>query len=125
MKLDDQFEWDVNDQTNSPELFAEVYANELGLSGEWKTAIVHSIREQLYTFQKSLFLVGYPPDVSSIPDQDLKEFFLPHVTPSSIARSAEMAQGYTPFLNSVDEIELSISAEKEKNRKRKARQTTR
>jgi SWI/SNF-related matrix-associated actin-dependent regulator of chromatin subfamily B protein 1 len=44
MKLDDQFEWDILDENNSPERFADVYVNELGLSGEFKTAIVHSLR---------------------------------------------------------------------------------
>ena len=34
--LVDQFEWDITDPTNSPELFAETYANELGLAGEFK-----------------------------------------------------------------------------------------
>lgn len=36
MKLDDQFEWDLENQDASPELFAEVYAKELGLGGEFK-----------------------------------------------------------------------------------------
>lgn len=36
MKLDDQFEWDLENQDASPEQFAEVYAMELGLGGEFK-----------------------------------------------------------------------------------------
>jgi SWI/SNF-related matrix-associated actin-dependent regulator of chromatin subfamily B protein 1 len=35
MKLDDQFEWDIESETASPEQFAEVYAKELGLGGEF------------------------------------------------------------------------------------------
>jgi len=34
--LVDQFEWDVNEETNSPELFAECYASDLSLGGEFK-----------------------------------------------------------------------------------------
>lgn len=40
MKLDDQFEWDLENQDASSEQFAEVYANELGLGGEFKWARV-------------------------------------------------------------------------------------
>ena len=36
MKLDDQFEWDVDNEGASPEEFSEVYAKELGLGGEFK-----------------------------------------------------------------------------------------
>jgi SWI/SNF-related matrix-associated actin-dependent regulator of chromatin subfamily B protein 1 len=36
MKLDDQFEWDIDNQHSSPEQFAEVYATDLGLAGEFK-----------------------------------------------------------------------------------------
>lgn len=36
MKLDDQIEWDLSNTDTSPEQFAEVYARDLGLSGEFK-----------------------------------------------------------------------------------------
>lgn len=36
MKLDDQFEWDLDNTTASPEEFAEVYAQDLGLAGEFR-----------------------------------------------------------------------------------------
>ncbi|KAK3082547.1 SWI/SNF chromatin-remodeling complex subunit, partial [Teratosphaeriaceae sp. CCFEE 6253] len=49
--LVDQFEWDINNPLNSPEEFARHTAWENALSGEFTTAIAHSIREQsqLYT----------------------------------------------------------------------------
>ncbi|KZT43362.1 SNF5-domain-containing protein [Sistotremastrum suecicum HHB10207 ss-3] len=125
MKLDDQFEWDVGEENNSPERFAEVYANELGLSGEFTTAIAHSIREQVHAYQKSLFLVGHTLGSSAIQDADLKDAFLPTLSPGYVARSVEQARSYTPLLNPVDEIDLAVGAEKEKNRKRKMRQTGR
>ena len=39
MKLDDQFEWDLDNADASPEQFAEVYAKELGLGGEFRYGI--------------------------------------------------------------------------------------
>jgi SWI/SNF-related matrix-associated actin-dependent regulator of chromatin subfamily B member 1 len=36
MKLDDQIEWDLSNADASPEQFAEVYARDLGLMGEFK-----------------------------------------------------------------------------------------
>jgi SWI/SNF-related matrix-associated actin-dependent regulator of chromatin subfamily B protein 1 len=36
MKLEDQFEWDLDNVNVSPEQFAEVYGAELGLIGEYK-----------------------------------------------------------------------------------------
>lgn len=41
VQLLDQFEWDVTDQDASPERFAEIYAADLGLSGEFM--LVHAI----------------------------------------------------------------------------------
>ena len=35
IQLVDQFEWDISDPNNSPEAFAEAFAAELGLSGEF------------------------------------------------------------------------------------------
>jgi SWI/SNF-related matrix-associated actin-dependent regulator of chromatin subfamily B member 1 len=35
MKLDDQFEWDLDNEITTPEQFAEVYSKELGLGGEF------------------------------------------------------------------------------------------
>lgn len=39
MKLDDQFEWDLDNEDASPEEFAEVYTQELGLNGEFKWVV--------------------------------------------------------------------------------------
>lgn len=36
VKLEDQFEWDLDNADPSPERFAEIYAKELGLGGEFK-----------------------------------------------------------------------------------------
>lgn len=36
LQLVDKFEWDISDSRNSPEAFAETFAAELGLSGEFR-----------------------------------------------------------------------------------------
>ena len=35
-KLEDQFEWDLENVDPTPEQFAEIYCQDLGLSGEFK-----------------------------------------------------------------------------------------
>jgi SWI/SNF-related matrix-associated actin-dependent regulator of chromatin subfamily B protein 1 len=45
--LIDQFEWDMADNKNCPEYFAKVLCQELGLAGEFYTAVAYQIRGQL------------------------------------------------------------------------------
>lgn len=54
VSLVDQFEWDASDRENSPEEFARVLAAELGLGGEFVTAIAYSVRGQLSWYYKTL-----------------------------------------------------------------------
>jgi SWI/SNF-related matrix-associated actin-dependent regulator of chromatin subfamily B protein 1 len=49
ISLIDQFEWDLADETNSPEDFAKKLCADLSLGGEFVTAIVYSIRGQVKT----------------------------------------------------------------------------
>ncbi|KDR74964.1 hypothetical protein GALMADRAFT_249934 [Galerina marginata CBS 339.88] len=123
IKLDDQFEWDLDNPSASPEDFAEVYTQELGLGGEFKTAIAHSIREQVQTYQKSLFLVGHPSDGTPILDDELKQAFLPPLTAG--ARPVSEVQSFTPLLNYLSDGELERT-EKERDKdlnKRRKRNT--
>ncbi|KAI0251835.1 hypothetical protein BJV78DRAFT_1207106 [Lactifluus subvellereus] len=120
MKLDDQFEWDIENPGASPEQFAEVYARELGLGGEFRTAIAHSIREQVQTYQKSLFLVGHPSDGTPVQDDDLRMSFLSPVT--SVARPMDQVQAFTPILNYLSDSEMERNEkerEKEMNKRKK------
>jgi hypothetical protein len=41
VQLTDQFEWDVSDLDASPEKFAETYAADLGLSGEFTSVMYY------------------------------------------------------------------------------------
>ncbi|KAG7095868.1 hypothetical protein E1B28_006560 [Marasmius oreades] len=122
VKLDDQFEWDIDNVSSSPELFAEIYAQDLGLSGEFKTAIAHSIREQVQTYQKSLYLVGRPPDGSPIQDEDLRQSFLPAL--SEAPRAYEQVVNFTPRLDYLSDGELDRNEkERDKDYKRRKRNT--
>ncbi|PFH53423.1 hypothetical protein AMATHDRAFT_1089 [Amanita thiersii Skay4041] len=124
MKLDDQFEWDLDNPNASPEEFAEIYAQDLGLGGEFKTAIAHSIREQVQAYQKSLFLVGHPSDGSAVQDEDLRLAFLPTLT--SGARSIDQLQSYTPLLNYLSDGEIERSEkEREKDMTKRRKRNTR
>ncbi|KAG8855382.1 SWI/SNF chromatin-remodeling complex subunit [Serendipita sp. 405] len=116
-RLEDQFEWDISDKRNSPELFAECYCMDLGLSGEFQTAIAHSIREQVQVYEKSLFLVGHPMDGSTIQDEDLRLAFLPSL--NSCVRPADQVAAHTPQLNYFNEIELEKTFDRGGNRKRR------
>jgi len=51
--LVDQFEWDMSDPSNSPEQFARNLCKDLGLGGEFVTAITYSIRGQLSWHQRT------------------------------------------------------------------------
>ncbi len=54
MVLLDQFEWDINNQHNSPEEFAKNLCADLGLSSEFLLPIAHSIKEQVLEHQKNV-----------------------------------------------------------------------
>ncbi|KAF9578131.1 SWI/SNF chromatin-remodeling complex subunit, partial [Lunasporangiospora selenospora] len=102
--LVDQFEWDIACPNNDPEHFAEVLAAELGLGGEFRTAIAHSIREQVQTHTKCLNLIGYNYDGSSVHDEDLRSSFLPKIL--SILREEDAVEQFTPILEKLSEPEI-------------------
>ena len=88
-----------------------------------RTAISHSIREQVQTYQKSLFLVGHPSDGPIVQDEDLKLSFLPSLTCG--ARPVGEVQMFTPLLNYLSDGELERT-EKERDKdlnKRRKRNT--
>ncbi|EJD52083.1 SNF5-domain-containing protein, partial [Auricularia subglabra TFB-10046 SS5] len=97
MNLKDQFEWDIVNSSNSPEHFAEVYCSDLGLGGEFKTAVAHCIREQSQVHMKSLFVVGHPMDGTPILEEEVKQTFLPPI--DIAARSFEQTSTFTPIID--------------------------
>ncbi|KAG1484227.1 hypothetical protein G6F57_002035 [Rhizopus arrhizus] len=86
-ELIDQFEWDISCPKNSPEEFAERLVKELGLGGEFKTAIAHLIREQIHVYKKSLLVLGEEEQSSQEPsyltsalrDHQITENFTPAI----------------------------------------------
>lgn len=53
ISLVDQFEWDISEPQNQPEQFALALCSDLGLGGEFVTAVAYSIRGQLSWHQKT------------------------------------------------------------------------
>lgn len=138
MHLSDTFEWELT-STVTPEEFAEVYAADLGLNGEFKcvlrildglllitvcrTAIAHDIREQVYLYLKSLTLLGYGFDGSAIIDIDIKQEFLPALT-DVVRRDEHAVAQFTPFLVNVTEADIErLESERERTTTKKKRAT--
>lgn len=103
--LVDQFEWEINNPTNSPEEFAANMAKDLSLSGEFTTAIAHCIREQSQLFTKSLYSVGHPFDGRPIEDSDLVSAFLQTPVPS-VFRPQQQAKEYAPYMYEMSDADL-------------------
>nr|CCA20838.1 SWI/SNFrelated matrixassociated actindependent regulator of chromatin putative [Albugo laibachii Nc14] len=64
--LIDRFEWDLSNEQNDPEYFAQVMCDELGLSGEFEAQIALSIREQLREYSR-LIREGLRERVTRLP----------------------------------------------------------
>lgn len=103
--LIDQFEWEINHPSNSPEEFAQQMTHDLSLAGEFTTAIAHCIREQCQLYTRSLHLRSYPFDGRVIDDPDLKEAFLSSPLPT-LFRPYQMAKEYSPYIYELNEADL-------------------
>lgn len=119
--LIDQFEWEINNPSNSPEEFAQLLTQENSLAGEFTTAIAHSIREQCQLFSKSLQITGYAFDGRPIEDPDLRENFLMSPMPVTF-RPYQLAKDYVPYLyelndTDLEKTELSISREQRRQKR--------
>jgi SWI/SNF-related matrix-associated actin-dependent regulator of chromatin subfamily B protein 1 len=104
--LVDQFEWDINNPENDPEVFAKQLAKDMALSGEFTTAIAHQIREQVQMFTKSLYITGHPFDGRQIEDSDVRDNFLPSPV-NSVFRPVQSAKDYIPFLYELNNDDLA------------------
>ena len=103
--LVDQFEWDINNPLNSPEEFARQMAWENALSGEFTTAIAHSIREQSQLYTKSLYLTNHCFDGRPVEDPDLRDSFLSAPIHSAF-RAPHSQKDWTPYMYEMSEAEL-------------------
>lgn len=120
--LVDQFEWEINNPNNDPEEFARQLTRDVGLSGEFTTAIAHSIREQTQLFTKSLYISGHPFDGRQVEDTDIRNQFLPSPINFTI-RPLETAVEYQPYLYELNEQEIR-SAETSVVKENKQRKRT-
>lgn len=83
---------------------------------------MHCIREQVQTYQKSLFLVGHPADGSAVQDDDIRTSLLPNLT--SGARALDQVPSFTPLLNYLSDGEIERNEkERESHGKRRKRNT--
>lgn len=89
ISLVDQFEWDLSEPDNSPERFAMKLSQELGLGGEFVTAIAYSIRGQLSWHQRT-----YAFSENPLPSVDIA------------VRNTGEADQWCPFLETLTDAEM-------------------
>ncbi|KAF1945788.1 SNF5-domain-containing protein [Clathrospora elynae] len=119
--LVDQFEWEINNPLNAAEEFARQMSADLSLSGEFTTAIAHSIREQCQMFTKSLYITGHPFDGRPVEDTDIQDNFLASPLPS-VFRPMQSTKDYQPYLYELsnadlERAELSIMREQRRQKR--------
>ncbi|KAF2819777.1 SNF5-domain-containing protein [Ophiobolus disseminans] len=120
--LVDQFEWEINNPLNAAEDFARQMAADLSLSGEFTTAIAHSIREQCQMFTKSLYITGHPFDGRPVEDTDIQDNFLTSPLPS-VFRPMQSTKDYQPYLYELSHAELEraeLSIMREQRRQKRS-----
>ncbi|RWS28240.1 SWI/SNF-related matrix-associated actin-dependent regulator of chromatin subfamily B member 1-like protein [Leptotrombidium deliense] len=89
ISLVDQFEWDMSEKENSPEVFALKLCSELGLGGEFVTAIAYSIRGQLSWHQRTYAFSETPLATVEVPFRNQSE-----------------ADQWCPFLETLTDAEM-------------------
>ena len=124
--LTDRFDWDIMNDENDPEEFAKILCEEFSLSGEFATAISHSIREQCQIYFKSLYLIGYKFDGGAIVSEDLKEFIRSNLDAGNIIMPRYLLPDFTPSLQELSATNITrIIHERERESKRKHRSAPR
>lgn len=98
ISLMDQFEWDIGEPDNSPEEFAVRLCAELGLGGEFVTAIAYSIRGQISWHQKTYAFSAFNPVDST------SETPLPVVEVA--LRNQNEVDNWSPFLEILTDQEM-------------------
>lgn len=87
--LVDQIEWDMSEKDNNPEEFAIKLCAELGLGGEFVTAIAYSIRGQLSWHQRTYGFSESPLSTVEVP-----------------FRAPSEADTWAPFLETLTDAEM-------------------
>ncbi len=118
----DQFEWDINNPDNNPEEFASVLCDEMSLSGEFSTAISHSIREQCQIYTQCIHASGFKFDGRLIEDEDIRGHIRPTLLPENVFRLKSSRKDFGPSLTEVGNLELHhLERERDRDTRRKRR----
>lgn len=133
-QLTDQIEWDIlNAQDGDPEEFATIMCDEMGLAGDFCTAVAHTIREQVQAYLKALHIVGYSFDGLSIQEDEIRSRVLPHLRNSSadsgfaddfilILRNPSNVGDFSPVIVRLSRMEIErLDKEIERDSRRKRR----
>ncbi|CAL4239745.1 unnamed protein product [Meganyctiphanes norvegica] len=108
MSLCDQFEWDLSNPENSPEDFANCLCRELGLGGEFVTAVAYSIRGQIFWHQKTYAFSESPLPCVNVP-----------------FRTQSEAEQWTPTLETLTDTEMEKKLRKQDRNTRRMRRLAR
>lgn len=87
--LVDQIEWDMSEKNNNPEEFANKLCAELGLGGEFVTAIAYSIRGQISWHQRTYAFSEAPLSAVEVP-----------------FRASSEVDSWAPFLETLTDAEM-------------------
>merc|ERR1712209_345165 len=71
ISLVDQFEWDIADDKNNPEEFSRKLCADLGLGGEFATAVLYSVRGQLAWHQSEADI--WSPFLETLTDAEMEK----------------------------------------------------
>ena len=120
----DYFELDlysVMSTRHTPEAIAETICRELGIGGEFLTAISHSIREQVWLHLKCLYCIGHTLDGAPILDEEVADWYLPVIEGRPLHADPDE---WTPTLGMLTEYEMErLTRDRDRDSRRKRRAT--
>jgi hypothetical protein len=91
-----------------------------------RTAIAHSIREQIFNFAKSLLLMDYSFNGGVVDDEELASMFLPAVDTTNLIRNLSELNLYGPKYINMSPTEFDkLDKDNQRESRRKRRQTQR
>ena len=102
--LEDQIEWDMSEQENTPERFAQSYCKELGLGGEFVPTIAYAVRGQLAWHQTTASFSENP-----LPGKTLVNFLFinKYLVISTALRNSAEAEAWCPQLDIMNDVDLT------------------
>lgn len=126
----DKIEWNLLDNSFTPEMFAKSVCNDIGLKSEFETAISVAVYEEIYKYKREL--IENPQQVSQTIDS-LPFFNL--INPDDASKSINQGLRYdtkkygeefSPTVEKLSEWEIEKrETEKERNLRRRKRETLR